>query len=230
MNNFAFRISASYADIGSTLLKLIDLTEKVAIYEHPADEKVANTHIHGLLMTCSRKEDTLREKFFKKHWKGKYQLATTYKDQDNKIQPVNEGYVTYMSKGVYDPSFVKGFTPERILELKALWIDYSQVADPVVDTTAPEKKKKESVCIYDIIVKVSKMCDQQSIVNNNGTLSVAVEPSIRTWYVLCEELNKARIRTSRNELERAWVTLLRLDQRNQDTLYSSIMKNIFRDH
>lgn len=229
MSVFAFRISASYADIGSTLLKLIDLTEKVAIYEHPADEKVANTHIHGLLMTCSRKEDTLREKFFKKHWKGKYQLATTYKDQDDNVQPVNEGYVSYMSKGKFEPSFVKGFTTDKISELKAKWVNHTRT-DPAVDSASPDKKKKESVCIFDIILKVSKMCDQQSIVNNNGTLSVAVEPSIRTWYVLCEELNKARIRTSRNELERAWVTLLRLDQRNQDTLYSSIMKNVFRDH
>jgi len=228
MSVFAFRISVPYTDIGLTLLALFDLTEYVAVYEHPADEKVRRTHIHGLLMNCERKEDTLREKFFKPHWKGQYQLATTYKNKDNEIVPVDEGYISYMSKGKYDPEYVKGFTKERLAELKAAWIDMPQVADPVVDTTAPEKKKKDSVCIYDILLRVRDQCHKESRLSRQGNLLSEVVPSNDNFWTMCLELNKARIRTSRNELERAWVTLLRMDEGNSESLFNAINKNVFR--
>lgn len=108
MSSFVFRISSEYADV--TLDELFELCTKVVVYQHTADESVKRTHIHGLIEGCSRKEDTVRNKFFK----GKYEYSMKTKVDDN--------FITYMSKGNLDPVYVKGYDPELIVLRKSQWV------------------------------------------------------------------------------------------------------------
>jgi len=149
--NFAFRISVSYQDANIRLLELFDMCEKVAVYEHEADDEVSRTHIHGLIMNCSRKEDTLRNKIFKPNWKKDYQLATTYRSgKDLIITPVSESYITYMAKGKLDPQYVKGFTKEFIDECKGKWINWTP------EKIAEESKEKKTTTVFDHCEAIAK--------------------------------------------------------------------------
>ena len=117
MTNIAFRISLPFSDIN--LDALYDLCDKVAIYEHPADANVKRSHIHGLLLGCKRKEDTIRNKFFKD--KYEYSMKSTYKNCKEQIVKVDIGFMTYMSKGKYEPSFLKGITMVEADYYNSLW-------------------------------------------------------------------------------------------------------------
>lgn len=160
---FAFRVSVSYQDASMILLELFDMCEKVAVYEHEADEWVKRTHIHGIIMNCSRKEDTLRNKIFKPNWKKDYQLAKTYKKCDEngvvQVYPVDDGYITYMSKGHLDPMYVKGYIPERIKELKEAWVDYEKP-----ENKTEQSKDKKTMTVYDHCEAIAK--DMEELVGD----------------------------------------------------------------
>lgn len=126
MSSFAFRISSAYDDV--KLDELFELCERVIIYQHNADTSVKRTHIHGLVFGCTRKEDTVRNRFFK----GKYDYSLKSK--------VDDMFITYMSKGKLDPVFVKGFDPELIGLRKSEWQDHR--ITPTVDVSDKSSNKK----------------------------------------------------------------------------------------
>lgn len=148
MTSFAFRISKPYEEVKEQLIELIGLCSHVAIYQHEADDEIKRTHIHGLLMGCDRKEDTIRNKYFKGIYeKADYQLSSTYKDSKGVKQPVDIDYIVYMSKGSLLPSEVKGFSSETIEDKKSQWknpIVMLKVEDGkfVQDKKEPKKKTK----------------------------------------------------------------------------------------
>lgn len=104
MTTFAFRITDEFINVNLT--DLFDICEKVIIYQHNADTSVKRTHIHGLVEGCARKEDTVRNKFFK----GKFEYSMKTK--------ANDTFIAYMSKGQYDPVYVKGYDLELIAQRK----------------------------------------------------------------------------------------------------------------
>lgn len=118
MTNIAFRISSPFTDVNLT--ELYDLCEKVVIYEHPADSSVQRTHIHGLLIACKRKEDTIRNRFFK----GKYEYSM-------KSLNVTLQFITYMSKGIYTPKYLKNVTQDVIDVHTNAWVDPNAVKPEV---------------------------------------------------------------------------------------------------
>ena len=133
MEHYAIRISRPYTDISGVITKASDLSEQSVWYEHPADEDVSRTHVHGLLLCSSIKTDTVKNwikkelavtEFSKYDWA----FATSFKTKDKrdiKITKDNyERYVTYMTKGRFEPVFYKAFTKESIEDCKALWVDY----------------------------------------------------------------------------------------------------------
>jgi len=144
MRNFAFRVSSSYDETKEHLAAMYDLCEKVAVYQHDADEEIKRTHIHGLLIGCSKSEDTLRNRFFKgKYEPADHELKTKYDvkegiEQVKRKYDVDEKYIIYMSKGVLDPMFLKVFTKEETDAYKAQWKNHKEKKEDTV-----EKKKKK---------------------------------------------------------------------------------------
>jgi len=127
MPDFAFRISLSWNECSVPVLAyLSELSTKLIIYEHEADEEVSRTHIHGLIMGCSRSDDTLRNKLFTVKYTKNYELKSTYKTKKG-IFPVDDGYITYMSEGTREPKYNKGYTKEEVDALKAAYINYEEV-------------------------------------------------------------------------------------------------------
>lgn len=118
--NYAPRLRFSYEKIASWVSRVAMASEKVIVYEH--DENPDNIHCHMLVMGFTKDVTTLKNWFKEalcmKPRRVEWTFPQTYKDQDGNEQPVNEEFVTYMSKGVHDPKYNKGFSPEFVAERK----------------------------------------------------------------------------------------------------------------
>lgn len=115
---------------------------KLIVFEHPADDKVATTHIHAYLEGCEVKEQQLKRtftKFFPNVTTGNELWAWTHKSwhQHNPGQPYNDGMITYMSKGIHHPVFSKGFSDEVVEERRQQW------KAPVQTVEAPPVKESK---------------------------------------------------------------------------------------
>lgn len=138
MTSIAIRITDEFSNVNLT--ELFELCGKVAVYQHNADATVKRTHIHILLQECDRKYDTIRTKFMK----GKFEYSMKQKQKDGR--PVDDGYIAYMSKGQFDPVYVKGYDPELIAQRKkegySPTVTEVKAIDGKLVRTVDEKAKK----------------------------------------------------------------------------------------
>lgn len=136
---YAVRLRASYETLRTTVAAWALRCEKVLCYQH--EDRAENIHCHLLLEAVYDSVDTLKRDM-RQHGidlKGAGQLSfkTTYKMKDGTQMIISDAtvptYITYMSKGKYDPSYNKGYDPEFIAARKAAWVVHSS-PDPVEDT------------------------------------------------------------------------------------------------
>jgi len=147
MSNWKLRVDGSWHDVSSAMLQVSEKCVKAVFYEHPSTGSKC-VHVHGLIWGYAQKEDTLRNKC-KAISKGSYEAS---QNQRKKGPPVDEGFISYMSKGKYDPQHLKGWTQEQIDVLKAAGYDKdsqvpivvqsaTSVASPIV--IKPKKQTSE---------------------------------------------------------------------------------------
>jgi len=185
--------------------------------EHPADEEIKTTHCHiqveGLKVTV----EAMRKEIQKvSGGRGQYVIMSV--TQKTRVKYDRDQLATYIIKGNEDHVKETSYTTFEVADWCGRW----------VDKKATNHEEDKSKTIYDIILKVYKEQAKEWKLDNNNALQLHIEPSRFNFHILCSELNKARIRTSRNELERAWVTLLRQSDLNQGELFDSINANVFR--
>jgi len=117
MNVFG-RITREYSAISEWVEALP--CERIIVYEHQADEEINRTHIHFYITKCEIKPDAMKSRFRTKYGaidKGDWAFALQQKNGE----ALNEGAITYMSKGSLQPVYNKGWTAEEIQPLKMLW-------------------------------------------------------------------------------------------------------------
>lgn len=169
------RITVPYEMLKEAFTVIGDTTDKLVVYQHEAPKK--KTHCH-FLIDWSFSTDTLKNRF-KRYVaitdKGNtfWTFKTTYKPYKhyNEI-PVDDGSITYMSKGSLEPSYVKGFTQDEINKLKGEWIDYVNRRDTtqsaltryIKKETAQESKLRKDEMIQQI-VKYVKESEDTSVEN-----------------------------------------------------------------
>jgi len=141
----------------AVLAYLGEISEKLVIYEHEADEDVTRTHIHGLIMGCTRSDDTLRNNLFKVKYTKNYELKSTYKTKKGTF-PVDDKYITYMSKGNLDPKYCKGYTKEQIDEYKNAWVDYEEVKKQ-----AKERDPTKTITRFELIKECQAEYKKQTL-------------------------------------------------------------------
>lgn len=127
--NYAVRLRAPYETLRQTLSDWTSKASKVVAYEHPEE---GNVHCHILLMGVHVTEQNLKD-IMKKHnvgLKGAGQLSfkTTFKNPDKVIMEINDEtslkFITYMSKGKYEPKFYTGFSKEVLDDCKSQWVNH----------------------------------------------------------------------------------------------------------
>jgi len=126
---YVVRLRKSYDSLRQAISAWSLECSKVVAYEHPED---GNIHCHiALLGYYGSKEhlkDILRNhalKFTPAEWSFK----DTFKEpgSTDRITVTEESFpkfVIYMTKGKYDPKYLKGVTEEFCAEQKAKWVDY----------------------------------------------------------------------------------------------------------
>ena len=152
---FKVRISKSYEEAK----KFLEVFDKYIVYQHDIS---GNVHIH-LLLEYDKKEDSLRNIFKKTYNKTEYSVGTTYGKKPN-LKPVNEAFVSYMSKGQFDPLFNNLLTQERVTELKALGFDKGTDIVPVPSTRKNRATRRELVdIIHTKVLQQKELADDKHL-------------------------------------------------------------------
>lgn len=127
--NYAVRITTPY-DAYQKILSLWALkVGKLVVYEHVGD-KTEKTHVHLLIMESSVDAERLKQiakengsvPSGNKFWSFK----TKHKHHGPLTKETMDRYVTYMSKGIHEPKYYTGVTPEYLAERKAAWVKYEK--------------------------------------------------------------------------------------------------------
>lgn len=105
--------------------RLSEQAETALFYLHPIKDSTGKElpHIHGLIYNWSKSDDTFRNQVKKAHNVKGNQLAVsnTYERGTKMTQEHIDRYVTYMSKGKFEPFYNKGFEADWIDNKKREW-------------------------------------------------------------------------------------------------------------
>jgi len=138
------RLTESYDTMSGFVEKFADQCDKLVVYEHDG----ARRHIHLYAVSCRIKTDAIKARI------KKYLLVNEYDKSNWSFKSATDaGCITYMSKGIIRPRYVKGFTDLEIEEYTRKWID--RAPEVKVD------KKKDTVTQYDMAMEVYDIVKEQ---------------------------------------------------------------------
>lgn len=133
-----------------TLIPFFEQLDRVAVYEHGADEEVNRTHIHALVET-SVSTDTLKIRIGKCLGYKPNRSDWAFSEKVGRpLTPVEDRFITYMSKGTLEPKYLKGFTQDDCDRYKSYWVEKSL---PVAT------EKKHSVSGFHISKELAEYID-----------------------------------------------------------------------
>lgn len=251
MPNYAPRVSIPFTDLSGVIKEWATTCEEMVVYEHPADEEVATTHVHLIMINSKYKTAEQLKKIFRKLFStdrdGNDLWSWTHKTFPNP----DLTYITYMSKGNLEPVYIHKTLSSTINEFKLKWVEPknkpSQTNSKGAANSKGEAAKTHWAICSEIISlghKEKKMfrhnedySGYRKTVDASGN-TIKVEQlvfmdevfanSLENWDIMCKILDKYQVRTSRNELERFWVTILRQSAGHRASMFEQINKNIFR--
>lgn len=153
--DYFIRVRMSWFMIQPACEQISSKVEKMIVYEHSEDPE--NTHVHMYLVGTQVSTDTLKN--YIRHKRGG-------NDRGNKFwsfkTATDSGCISYMTKGKYDPVYVKGFTPEEINAHKLAGYDKPKPAGKVmyvVKETHKDSKLRQSEMIDKIVKKLKSKDD-----------------------------------------------------------------------
>lgn len=151
MEMLAFRITRSYDQLTEFITKLANSSKQLIVYEHEA----SRVHIHGLVSECKVGKETLKnwikdaldcKQFPKSDW--------SFITQDKQGNLVGDNFITYMSKGVLQPRFNKGYTDSLVEQYRLQWKPVSkQKVQYILKQENPKEAKKRQIDMLDEIVR-----------------------------------------------------------------------------
>ena len=121
MPHYAVRVTHSWQQAQSIAHLWALRADKVLVYEHSKATFTARdkTHIHMLLVTTSVDKKQLRNI-------AKETVVPVKGNENMSFKTAEEPfgkYITYMTKGLLNPVYNKGFTPEELEECRLAWVD-----------------------------------------------------------------------------------------------------------
>lgn len=116
--SYFVRIHLTKEQFAPAIASLEGVTERLVAYEHGED--VNRVHIHVIVDKCQCSTDTLKN-YIKKHCPVPPRAGNKFWSF-KKASDIN-GAITYMTKGIYEPVFVKGFTENELDECKDRWVE-----------------------------------------------------------------------------------------------------------
>jgi len=153
--SYAPLIRLPYNDISGIIQVWSETCESMAVYEHDPDQGCKSVHVHMILLGCKYKTpEGLKRLYYKM-----YPDANTadgnglwsWTNQDWPVPDIN--FVTYMTKGVLAPKFVKNISADKLEELRGKWSE--PTPKPLVQSVIELKEPKLTKHI--IMLKVIQM-------------------------------------------------------------------------
>lgn len=219
-----------WSDVSGICHKIAEKCDRFLAAQHNADDKVKTTHVHCAIENFRSDNkipvEGLRT-FLPAELKGRGQYVIMKKTEKSKKFYHYETLCIYIIKAsVLNVKLVRNLSPVKLDELASQWINHSE---PVKRTPKTEECSKTH---WEIIQEVKEEINKQPKDKINPyTGGLTGEYSFELVYrMLLVVLKKYRIRTSRNELERFMITIIRDDYNFEDQVMLAIKKNIFRDN
>lgn len=174
--DYAVRLTFPYEGLKGFFDYVNEKTTHWIAYEHPIP---GNIHVHALLLGCTVDDDTLKYQVkkaldVKTVKRTQWSFKTTWKcKKTGEVFPVNmehsPKFITYMSKGIYDPKGFKGWTQEYIDERKGAWVAPPSKAKDlglskdikITYTTIQETPKQKRKRKIDLLVEMETLVSQQ---------------------------------------------------------------------
>lgn len=189
MSNWFIRAHMSALDLSNNLFfdYIANRSEVLVCVEHPPDSGCSRVHCHIYAESCKVKYDSISDRLTKigvpKGNEGR-SIKDTYEDASKNKVPVNRGTITYMSKGIYNPSYLKGITMEEYNEFSSKWIVHGSQEKKKKEKEKKEKKKTERDIYFSILETLEKVpykcgCFLCSPCASNGYTQFEYEP--RFW-------------------------------------------------
>lgn len=132
--NYVVRLRKPYESLQQSISAWSLECSKVVAYEHPED---GNVHCHLALLGYYGSKQHLKD-VLNAHGQiftpDQWVFSTTFKAPGNKkcidfTEETLPGYIVYMSKGKYEPKYLKGVTEAHCAEQKAKWVDHKKRSD-----------------------------------------------------------------------------------------------------
>lgn len=210
------------------------LAPEYLIGEHEADESIKRTHTHAMLVNPTVGAEGIRKRIKSHGFGGRGNFAILTVAEKSRQPYDKEKLGIYILKGKESVCKDTTLEEEEILRWVGEWVQ------PVrQEPAAPQTKKEQPATHYELIVKI--VMDTRGMngvwehMMNLGTDNegVALEDTWvcrnrkAVWNYMIKVLNENKVRTSRNELERFFVSILRHDREACDRMYENIIEKIF---
>lgn len=181
----AIRVSRSFDELREVFQSL--KARRVVVYEHVADDEVSRTHVHALVQNADVNVLAFKrriEKHLGKVEKSDWSFKETTGNEDK--------YVTYMTKGVLEPSYIFGYTDLEVNAFRSHWV-------------TPKKEVKESTpshkqIILEVIAEIPISEDDYR----------SEKHVIAVTNLLIQKLNKYHIVTGRFKIRDMLDTIFRM--------------------
>lgn len=230
-----------YSDVSGLYQWIKQNSSDSLIGQHDADDEIENTHCHIQIKKFKMTIQSIRDhlKTAGLGGRGNYNVLTeTQRDK----KPYDEHLLNiYILKGSYLTHRSSTYTIEQIQAYIEKWTAYIPIdGKDASGNVVPIKKKKEKPQNHwEIIEEIIKLAnlkpgwwrttlerDEDSNLVNVSTLTD--EGRYGMFDLMCKQLQIHKVRTSRNELERFYVSILRFDKGSRENLREAIIKNVFR--
>lgn len=143
---FAVRITRSFDELKPFFQKIVTShpDSVLVVFQHDADEEVSRTHIHAAMINVNPSTDTL------KRWIKDALDVKSFSRYDWSFKQLEglDRYVTYMSKGKLEPSFLHNIEYATVTALRSEWKEHPVVED-----------KREDVTAYSMAIELAKWID-----------------------------------------------------------------------
>lgn len=118
---YMVRITHSYQDASGVVALWAARAEKMVVYEH-VGTKTEKVHIHMVILGSDTHKKQLRNIGMATGLELKGNKYCSFKEWDGSDRPC-----VYMTKGEYNPSFVKGYSSVECDKWKSMWIEQLEV-------------------------------------------------------------------------------------------------------
>lgn len=197
------------------------------VVEHPADDEVTTTHVHvavrGVRSKAARIDKVVEalRKWLPPSLKGTGQYVIMSRTQQTRVLYDWDKLAIYMLKG--DKDLLK-FKTDDISDLCIDdWVAGYKHYDREV---RPVSEKKREYTQWTLIEEVRKEGVLQEKILDDGRLVTVCVACKENWNMMMDKLDKNRIRTSKHELERIWVSIIRADPVFSSDMYEEITKKL----